>query len=123
MRNKLIGFLALAVFFIGFSSFVADDEGGVGSGFGYSTSTIECPRDQWAMVASSANSSSGASGSVYVNQGSTIPGTNVVAGVSGYYTSANINAYSNLRETYKDTCVKASWYNYCSIVSCRVKFD
>jgi hypothetical protein len=124
MRLKLAGLLALVAVFTAFSSFVSDDEGSSdGQGFGYSYSDVECPKDQWAMVTTTTNSSAGASGSVYVTQGQTIPGTSVVAGVSGYYVTGTISQYSNLRETYKGICTAASWYNYCSgPVSCRVIF-
>lgn len=90
-----------------------------GSGWGYETSTVQCPRDRWAQVTTATNS--GSSGGVYVNAGGTIPGTSVVAGVGGtYYTGEGSSTLvTQLTETYKDQCLSASWYNYCSIKSCR----
>jgi hypothetical protein len=123
MRLKLAGFLALVAVFTAFSSFVSDDEGDGGQGWGFTYLDVQCPKNQWALVTTTTNSSAGASGSVYVTQGQTIPGTSVVAGVSGYYVTGNITSYTNLRETYQGTCPTAKWYNYCpGPVSCRVIF-
>jgi hypothetical protein len=124
LRSSLFCTLALGCAFSLLSSFQTSDEGSDGGqGWGYSYSDQECPVNQWALVTTTTNSSAGASGYVYVKQGSVIPGTTVIAGVSGYYVTGTISSYTNLRETYKGVCSKASILNYCSgPVSCRVIF-
>ena len=126
MKWKFFSCMLLAVGFVMLSSFVSDDEGepvdNGGSGWKYRKESAVCPRDQWAMVTTTTYSGSGAK--IYVDKGQIIPGTNIIAGVSGYYNTSTAATYANLRESYRDYCVySGSWFDNCNIVSCRVLFD
>lgn len=93
------------------------------SGWGYVTRTVQCPSPTYDATVT--NTTYAGTGGVYVEAGGTIPNSGgIKAAVSGTYNGTESATYSTYKTpTSKDVCDNGSFYQYCTILSCRVKVN